>query len=308
MNENLVLSCHNLSKFFGNNQAVKNISFQLSRGQIVGLLGLNGAGKTTTLSMICGVVPPSEGTISICNYSLRDQPIKSKEQIGFLPDQLPLYKELTVQEYLTYCATLRRVKKNKIKEAVNYVMDRCGITARADQLVGQLSRGYQQRTAIAQAIVHSPTLVVLDEPTSGLDPVQIQHIRDLILELRKEHTVIISTHLLYEAELLCDRILIIHNGEILLDKEKSQLAISTPTVLVTFGHPPTLAELQNLPSITSAQAITDTQFKITFSPLPADSDNYNELLSHSVTHAWNILEITRQHTNVEAVFLQLTSS
>ena len=301
-----VLKCQNLSKRYGTHQAVSEVSFELIRGQVVGLLGLNGAGKTTTLSMLCGIIAPDQGSVEIAGHSLRTHPIDCKKNIGFLPDQLPLYKELTINEFLVYCALLRRVERAMVDEAVALAADRCGLSDRTNQLIGQLSRGYQQRVAIAQAIVHNPVLTVLDEPTSGLDPVQIHHIRELIRELGKERTVIISTHNLSEAEQLCGRVLIIHQGKIVLDKKTDELTDGASSVVVSFGKAPSVSELESVPSVVSVAELGNDRFRLNIKADTKKDAGYDQLLTRAVKDGWHLRELSQEQHSIESVFLDLT--
>jgi ABC-2 type transport system ATP-binding protein len=214
-----------LYRYYGQHCAVKNINFSLKKGQILGFLGVNGAGKTTTMQMLCGNLAPSSGEILINGVDLLANPVKAKQSIGYLPDQPPLYKELTVTEFLRYCAELHRIPKAEINDAVLSVQKRCGLTEVAPRLIANLSKGYQQRVGIAQAILHNPPLIVLDEPTVGLDPVQIKEIRTLIKELAAEHGVILSTHILSEVEETCTDVQMIHQGELVLNKSLAELEL-----------------------------------------------------------------------------------
>ena len=200
------ISARGLTRSFGNHIAVNDITLELRRGEVLGFLGPNGAGKTTTMHMLTGNLAPSRGEIRICGIDLLEQPSAAKARIGYLPEVPPLYRELTVDEYLQLAAKLHRVPRARRANAVATVKQRCGLSDTGGKLIGTLSKGYQQRVGIAQAIVHSPDVVVLDEPTVGLDPNQIRDIRGLIRELGGAHSVILSTHILPEVEAVCDRV------------------------------------------------------------------------------------------------------
>ena len=211
----ILLEAQNLSRYFGPNVAVQNIDITVKRGEILGFLGPNGAGKSTTMKMLSGNLAPDKGEIHINGFDLLSQPKQAKAQLGYLPENPPLYRELTVIEYLQHCARLNQLRGKQLKSAVATVIERCGLGDVQRRLIGQLSKGYQQRTGIAQAIVHNPAVVIFDEPTSGLDPLQIRQIRELIRELANEHSVILSTHILPEVEMLCDRVQIISKGQVM---------------------------------------------------------------------------------------------
>lgn len=208
----LTIFARGLSRYFGNRVAVREINLELKHGEILGFLGPNGAGKTTTMRMLTGNLAPSAGSVEICGIDLLDKPRDAKARIGYLPEIPPLYRELTVNEYLQLAARLHRVNNAKIRFALDSVIQRCGLNDTGKRLIGSLSKGYQQRVGIAQAIIHDPDVIILDEPTVGLDPNQIREIRTLIRELGTERSVILSTHLLPEVESVCDRVQIMHKG------------------------------------------------------------------------------------------------
>lgn len=224
----ITVSASELSRSYGTLAAVHDISFDLRQGEVLGLLGPNGAGKTTTLQMLAGCLAPSTGTIEICGIDLLERPLEAKALLGYLPETPPLYRELTVDEYLRLAARLRRVPKAAIAEAVENAKQRCGLTEVGKRLIGNLSKGFQQRVGIAQAIVHNPRVVILDEPTVGLDPIQIREIRNLIRELGGTHSVILSTHILPEVESICDRIQIMHRGQMVFSGNFAQLKQNHP--------------------------------------------------------------------------------
>jgi ABC-2 type transport system ATP-binding protein len=208
------ISVRGLYRYFGTRAAVRDISFELRRGEVLGLLGPNGAGKTTIMRMLTDNLAPSAGVIKICGIDLLNRPREAKARIGYLPEMPPLYRELTVTEYLRLAAKLHRVEKQKINAALDEVIHRCGLGNAKGRLIGLLSKGYQQRVGIAQAIIHDPEVIILDEPTAGLDPNQMRDIRALIRELGAKHSVILSTHVLSEVEAVCDSVKILHEGRL----------------------------------------------------------------------------------------------
>jgi len=214
----ITLSAQNLCRNYGSYAAVDKVSLQLRRGEVLGLLGSNGAGKTTTMRMLTGNLAPSAGSIEICGIDLLDKPQQAKAHLGFLPEIPPLYQDMTVDEYLLFAARLHCVSKQTVQTVLGNVKQRCGLEDRGKHLIGNLSKGFQQRVGIAQAIIHSPDVIILDEPTVGLDPNQIREIRKLIRELGVSSSVILSTHILSEVESVCDRVQIMHQGNMVLDE------------------------------------------------------------------------------------------
>jgi ABC-2 type transport system ATP-binding protein len=213
MTKKRLIEAKNLHRYYGKHHALKNVSITLYQGEILGLLGKNGAGKSTTMQLLTGTLAANEGTVMINGVSLYDRPIIAKQQLGYLPETPPLYTDMRVVEYLRYCGRLHDIKKIELENAVNKVLQRCGLEEMQQRLIANLSKGYQQRVGIAQAIIHEPAVIILDEPTVGLDPIQIQEIRGLIRELAQHHSVMLSTHILQEVEAVCDRVQIINNGQ-----------------------------------------------------------------------------------------------
>lgn len=218
-----MIEVQKLTKNYGNHAALRGISFKVEKGEIVGLLGPNGAGKSTTMKILSAFMPASSGEVTVAGYNVLDNPLEVKKNVGYLPEHPPVYPELRVREYLDYVASLKQVPSSERKSKVDFVLDKCGLANRATQIIGTLSKGYQQRVGIAQALVHNPQVVILDEPTVGLDPVQIVEIRNLIKGLAQEHTVILSTHILPEVVMTCNRVLLINRGQILVDGSVSSL-------------------------------------------------------------------------------------
>jgi gliding motility-associated transport system ATP-binding protein len=218
-----MIEAKNLTKKYGTLTAVNNVSFSIERGEIIGLLGHNGAGKTTIMKMITGYLEPNAGTVLVDGLSIREQRTEIQAKIGYLPENCPLYPEMTVIDYLEYAASLRGLENDAATEAVRYALRQTDLESKAAEPIHTLSRGYRQRTGVAQAILTQPELLILDEPTNGLDPSQILHMRELITELGKQATVILSTHILQEVEAICDRVLIIRDGELALDTRLDEL-------------------------------------------------------------------------------------
>jgi ABC-2 type transport system ATP-binding protein len=206
-----------LTKKYGSQEAISSISFKVAKGEIVGLLGPNGAGKSTTMKILSAFMPATSGEVTVAGHDVQEEAMEVKKKVGYLPEHPPVYPELRVREYLDYVASLKLVPSSERPDRVDYVIEKCGLKNRATQIIGTLSKGFQQRVGIAQALVHSPEVVILDEPTVGLDPVQIVEIRNLIRGLAISHTVILSTHILPEVVMTCNRVLLINRGQILVD-------------------------------------------------------------------------------------------
>lgn len=300
----ILLEAQNLSRYFGPNVAVQNIDITVKRGEILGFLGPNGAGKSTTMKMLSGNLAPDKGEIHINGFDLLSQPKQAKAQLGYLPENPPLYRELTVTEYLQHCARLNQLRGKQLKSAVATVIERCGLGDVQRRLIGQLSKGYQQRTGIAQAIVHNPAVVIFDEPTSGLDPLQIRQIRELIRELANEHSVILSTHILPEVEMLCDRVQIISKGQVMFAdslKALHQQRLNS-SLKITLAAPPELNELQTLMNVSTVEAISANQFRIIYHP---EQDPTENLIASAVSKHWQLQELVREQDSLEDIFMHL---
>jgi ABC-2 type transport system ATP-binding protein len=301
----ITVSAQGLSRRFGAHTAVDGLSLELRRGEILGFLGPNGAGKTTTMQMLTGNLAPSSGAISVCGVDLFEHPTAAKARIGYLPETPPLYRELTVREYVDLAARLHRVAKRARAAAVDDALARCGLTEVAQQLIGTLSKGYQQRIGIAQALVHRPDVVILDEPTIGLDPNQIREIRDLIRELGANHSVILSSHILPEVESVCDRVQILHHGSTVFSDSIAGLKQfhGGRMVLVGLRHPPAASELAAIGGVARAEAASDTMFRVSFAD---GADPTDELVQRAVRNSWGLYQLAPAQSSLEDVFAHLT--
>jgi ABC-2 type transport system ATP-binding protein len=299
------ISARGLTRSFGGRVAVNNITLELRRGEVLGFLGPNGAGKTTTMQMLTGNLAPTHGAVSICGIDLLEKPTAAKARFGYLPEVPPLYRELTVDEYLRLAARLHRVPRAMLSDAVARARQRCGLVKVGAKLIGTLSKGYQQRVGIAQAIVHAPDVVILDEPTVGLDPNQIREIRALIRELGGTHSVILSTHILPEVEMLCDRVQIMHHGNIVYSDTIAALKQHErgATIVLGLRRPPALEELATVPGVTAVERGAETLFRVQFSP---GEDPTDALVSHAAASDWGLYRIAPAQNSLEDVFVNLT--
>ncbi|MEK6594434.1 MAG: ABC transporter ATP-binding protein [Pseudomonadota bacterium] len=301
----ITISARGLTRNFGSHTAVNNIDLELRRGEVLGFLGPNGAGKTTTMRMLTGNLAPSAGMVGICGIDMLEQPVAAKARIGYLPETPPLYRELNVDEYLLLVAKLHRVPKTARRGAIDNVKQRCGLTEVGKKLIGALSRGFQQRVGIAQAIVHNPDVVVLDEPTVGLDPNQIREIRGLIRELGGRHSVILSTHILPEVEAVCDRVQIMHRGNLVYSDTIKALQgfNSGHTVLLGLRRPPPPDELAALPGVAGVDNVSESLFRMRFA---AGVDAADEIVRRSVQKNWGLYQLNPAQTSLEEIFVNLT--
>ena len=300
-----LIQVEQLYRFFAGHCAVDNVSFTLERGEILGFLGPNGAGKTTTMQMICGNLAPTEGQIFINGIDILDCPKEAKRELGYLPEVPPVYRDLTTDEFLQYCAQLHRLPRDKITRAVDNAKDRCGLTEVGKRLIGNLSKGYQQRVGIAQAILHMPAVIILDEPTVGLDPIQIREIRELIRELGKEHGIILSTHILPEIQEVCTRVQIIHQGQIVLNDsieglERNMRALS---ILIRTQGTPDLARLYALKGILSIDELGENRYRIFHDK---ESNPAYSIAETAVSLGWGMLELVPEKRSMEEIFIEIT--
>lgn len=305
MNKEILISVDHVSRYYGNDCAVNDISFSVHRGEVLGFLGPNGAGKSSTMQMICGVLSASTGQITVAGHDMFESPKVAKKHLGFLPEKPPLYQDLNVDEYLCYAGRLRGIGKTELKEAVAYSKQRCGLAESGKRLINNLSKGFQQRVGIAQAIIHSPAVVILDEPTSGLDPNQILEIRELISELGNDHSVILSTHILPEVQSVCDRVLIINQGKLVLDERVDNLQQDdqiTP-IKFAFRQPPPLDILAEIEGVMDIEQIGNHHFKIY---CESEINTINRITNLAVTSEWQLYEMIPEKDSLEETFVQLT--
>ncbi|MBN2347659.1 MAG: ATP-binding cassette domain-containing protein [Bacteroidales bacterium] len=300
-----------ITKKYGTQRAVDDVSFVVKTGEVLGFLGPNGAGKTTTMKAITCFLMPNEGDITVGGHSIHNDPEKIKRNIGYLPESNPLYREMPVIDYLKFIAELHGIEKNKIQARILDMVNTCGLEGEKHKKIGELSKGYQQRVGLAQALIHDPQVLVLDEPTSGLDPNQIVEIRELIREIGKEKTVILSSHILAEVEATCDRILIINKGKIVADGTSGELRKQSQgreilKISVEEGDKNEIFKaLQDLPNSEIVDFISksDHSFEVQSKP---NTSSKKDVFNLCVKKGWILTELTPTETKLEDVFRELT--
>lgn len=299
------ISVTNLSKHYGAQKAVNNISFTVNKGEIVGFLGPNGAGKSTTMKMITGYLAADAGNIEVCGIATDETNIETKKKIGYLPEANPLYMDMYVREYLAFIAGVHKI--NDVAARIETVITTVGLTPEAHKKIGQLSKGYKQRVGLAAAMVHNPEVLILDEPTSGLDPNQIVEIRNVIKALAQDKTILFSSHIMQEVEAICDRVIIINKGNIVADDRLSNLQKNNTgqqQVTVEFKEEVTIEELKKLSTVSSVTQLSTVNFQLT----TTDAESVKkQLLQLSIEKNWNIVSLQSQSQSLENVFRELTN-
>ncbi|MCF8227524.1 MAG: ATP-binding cassette domain-containing protein [Bacteroidales bacterium] len=301
----------NFTKKYGAQRAVDNISFKVKTGEVLGFLGPNGAGKTTTMKAITTFLTPTSGKISLGNFSVLDDPEEVKKHIGYLPENNPLYHDMALIDYLKFVAEIQGIEKSRIKERILDMIHVCGLQAEKHKKIGELSKGYQQRAGLAQALIHDPDVLILDEPTSGLDPNQIVEIRELIKKIGREKTVILSSHILAEVEATCDRIMIINNGKIVADGSSEQLRKRAQgkeivKVAIEEGKADDIfAALQKLETVETVDFI-DKQKNIFEVQSKPEQNSRKAIFKLCVDKKWALTELTPIETKLEDIFRELT--
>ena len=301
-----IVKVENLYHRYTTQWAVQDLSFEIRNRGVLGLLGANGAGKSTTMNIMCGVLNQTSGNIYINGINLREHPIEAKKYIGFLPQKPPLNPDMTVDEYLHFCAHLRRMDGKEVHQAVEAAKERCGIAHFRKRLLKNLSGGYQQRVGIAQAIIHNPKVVVFDEPTNGLDPIQIVEIRNLIKEIAVDRAVIISTHILPEVQAACNEIRMIEHGEVVFSGtiEEFNNYARPDSFVVTMGNLPNREVLEKIPGIEQVEMLTENCCRVFFS---GSQDILEQVVRESVLQEWHLREITLERESLDSVFAQLSN-
>ncbi len=308
------VSVTNLTKKYQTQRAINNISFEVKTGEVLGFLGPNGAGKTTTMKIITGFMAPSDGDAKVNGISVLEEPEKVKKLIGYLPESNPLYNDMPVLEYLQFIAELQNVSKEKIKDRIAQMVKICGLNIEKHKKIGELSKGYKQRVGLAQALIHDPEILILDEPTTGLDPNQIVEIRNLIREIGREKTVILSTHILPEVEATCDRILIINDGKIVADgtseslrKQAQGQEILKVGISEVDDKDLVINTIQNLETVSLVDPIDDEYFTFIVNS-KNDMSSRKPIFEMCVKNKWILSELTPIETKLEDIFRDLTTN
>ncbi|MGE0861996.1 MAG: ABC transporter ATP-binding protein [Gammaproteobacteria bacterium] len=298
MTDEVLLAARGIRRTYGARTALHGLDLELKRGDVLGFLGQNGAGKSTTLQILAGALAPSAGEILVCGHSLTRAPAAAKARLGFLPEQPPLYRDLRVDDYLAGCARLRGVARAAVPAAVARARAHCGLEAVGARVIGHLSKGYQQRVGIAQALVHDPAVVILDEPTSGLDPAQIREVRALIAELGRERAVIVSTHILPEVRALATRLLVLHQGRVVHDGRVTASA----RLRARLRRPPPAAALAALPGVSAVEQTEAGWLLATATP----EDSAEALVAAAAAGDWGLIELDPADDDLERLFLAVT--
>jgi ABC-2 type transport system ATP-binding protein len=296
----------NLTKIYGSQNAVDNISFQAGKGEIVGFLGPNGAGKSTTMKMATCYIPPTSGSIQISGYDVVEFPIQVRKVVGYLPEHNPLYLDMYVHEYLHFAGSLYNLSSSVLKTRVPEMIDICGLTIEQNKKIGTLSKGYRQRVGLAQALIHNPEVLILDEPTTGLDPNQIVEIRNLIKSIGKEKTVIFSTHIMQEVQAICDRVIIINRGRIVADSKVSELKNvikNENSITVEFENTIDADVLRSIDGVEEVTEISKGKFRIRSK---AEADVRGAIFRKAADNQWTLIGLKQEESSIESIFRQLT--
>ena len=311
-----MIELKNITKYYGDFPAVTDISFKIEKGEIVGLLGPNGAGKSTTMKMITGFMPPTSGELTVGGNDIVSQSIEARRKIGYLPETVPLYTDMTVYSYIEYMGMLRGLSKKNIKSKVDNVIEICKLGDYRNSLISKLSKGFRQRVGISQAIIHEPEVLVLDEPTIGIDPNQVVETRQLIKNLSGEHTLILSSHILPEVSSICERVLIIHEGEIAASDTIENLSslmsgknkieadiIGSPQAIVT-----ELEKINDVKSVQFSINKSSSEFSTFSIESEINSDIRSEIAKIIINNEWGLIRLQSMGMSLEDIFLQITTA
>jgi len=308
----ILIEAQGLTKYYGDFLAIRDVSFQVRRGEIVGFLGPNGSGKTTTMRILTGYLPPSAGTARIAGYDVVAQSLSARRCLGYMPETVPLYTDMTVEAYLAFMGRLRGVEGERLRRRLDQVVDLCKLGDYRDTHIGKLSKGYRQRVGLAQAILHEPEVLILDEPTIGIDPIQVVETRQLIKDLGREHTILLSTHILAEASMVCGRVLIIHEGALVAEDTPESLARRLQAgerVEVQVKGPPAevLTALRALPGV--VEVVREGEGEVCTYRVDArrGADLREQIARTVVERGWGLRRLTPVAMSLEEVFLRLTA-
>ena len=308
-----MIQVENLTKKYAGFTAIKNLSFEVAKGEVVGFLGPNGAGKSTTMRILTGYMPATSGRAAIGGFDVFSQSIEARKRIGYLPENTPLYHDMRVNEYLRYRANLKGVEGRKVKERVGDVIELCSLKEKERAIIGTLSKGQRQRVGLADALVHDPDLLILDEPTIGLDPNQIRSVRELIKSLANKRTVLISTHILPEVELMCSRVIVIHQGQIRASDTaenllKNHRAAGNMRIEAMTDGADSRAALLGLPGVKDVTEEKEGGLSVFNLRLEANADPADEVMNLAISKRWKVRELSRRKATLEDVFVELTHS
>lgn len=302
------LKVEQLTKIFGNQKALDDVSFTASKGEIVGFLGPNGAGKSTTMKIATGYLPPTSGTVTVCDIDVVRDPLSVKKNVGYLPEHNPLYLDMYVHEYLSFIGKTRGLKGAKLMERVKEMVNICGLTLEQNKRIEMLSKGYRQRVGLAQTLIHEPEVLVLDEPTTGLDPNQILEIRDLIKQVSTDKTVIFSSHIMQEVQALCDRVVVIDRGRVVANDELQNLKsrkVEVASIVVEFDQYVDGDGIRAIEGVVSIEHIDEGNYRI---KAKASEDIRPKLFDYAAANGYKLLGIQQEEVTMELVFKELTKS
>ena len=308
-----MIKVEHLTKRYAGHTAIKDLSFEVGKGEIMGFLGPNGAGKTTTMRILASFMPPTSGRASIAGFDIFRQSLQARSHLGYMPENVPLYNDMRVTEYLDYRAALKGVPHRRISERVGDVKELCGVKDVEKKLIGNLSKGYRQRVGLADALLHEPDLLILDEPTIGLDPNQIRQVRELIKNLGKQHTILLSTHILPEVEMTCSRVIIIHKGRIeACDTPENLLGqirqAGGVVVEAKVGSDNGAEELKKITGVRDVTTDNDGDWNIFSLRVESGADVREEIFRLATARRWSVRELSQRRATLEDVFVEITHS
>ncbi|MEY2487871.1 MAG: gliding motility-associated transport system ATP-binding protein [Verrucomicrobiota bacterium] len=308
-----MIKVEHLTKRYAGHTAIKDLSFEVGKGEIMGFLGPNGAGKTTTMRILASFMPPTSGRATIAGFDIFRQSLQARSHLGYMPENVPLYNDMRVTEYLDYRAALKGVPHRRISERVGDVKELCGVKDVEKKLIGNLSKGYRQRVGLADALLHEPDLLILDEPTIGLDPNQIRQVRELIRNLGKQHTILLSTHILPEVEMTCSRVIIIHKGRIeACDTPENLLGqirqAGGVVIEAKVGSDNGAEELKKITGVRDVTTSSDGDWKIFSLRVESGADVREEIFRLATARRWSVRELSQRRATLEDVFVEITHS